>query len=170
MPDDFGKEDYGLPGYFALSADRRWKYYRLNNRSHNTLVINNQIQILRAKCKVIAYHSTPERVGAIVDMTDAYKGQTQSAKRGIEMLGRRVVHVRDELTGVNGEVRWAMVTEAEIELSGNDATLTQNGKTLRAEILTPADARFRNRLDQATDDRGDAEWRYAHAGDKDRCR
>ena len=42
----------------------------------------------------------------------------------------------------NGDVRWAMVTTAEIELSGNRATLTQDDKTLLAEILAPAGARF----------------------------
>ena len=139
---DFGKENYSLPGYFSMNARGRWKYYRLNNRGHNTLVINDQLQDTKAQCKVIAHHSTPERVGAIVDMTDAYKGQARSARRGIELLDRQAVHVRDELTGVNGEVRWGIVTEAEIKLAGNEATLTQNGKTLRAEILAPPQARF----------------------------
>ena len=37
---DLGPDDYNLPGYFDTkkgTASPRWKYYRLNNRSHNTL-------------------------------------------------------------------------------------------------------------------------------------
>jgi hypothetical protein len=136
---DLGSDDYNLPGYWGPT---RWQYYRLNNKSHNTLVIDEQIQNPSAKCNVVAFHSAPQRAAAMVDMSAAYQGQASSARRGIELLDRRAVHVRDELAGVNGEVRWGIVTEAQIELAGRQATLTQNGKTLRAEILAPAGARF----------------------------
>ena len=136
---DLGADDYNLPGFFG---GQRWRYYRLINHSHNTLVINDQIQNPRAKCPVTSFFSTPARAGAIVDMTNAYNDQATSAKRGIEMVDRRAVHVRDEIEGVTGDVRWTLVTGAEIELSGNKAVLTQNGKTLRAEILVPFGARF----------------------------
>ena len=136
---DLGSDNYNMPGYFGR---QRWQYYRMTNRSHNTLVIDDQLQNPRAKCSVIAFHSTPKRVSAIVDMTDAYKGQAKRVLRGVEMLDRRAVHVRDEITGTTGEVRWGMVTEAKIKLAGKLATLTQAGKTLQVEILEPAGSRF----------------------------
>ena len=58
------------------------------------------------------------------------------------MLDGRAVHVRDELTGLKEPARWGMVTAARIKLDGNEATLTQDGKTLRAKILEPAGAKF----------------------------
>ena len=58
------------------------------------------------------------------------------------MVQRRAIHVRDEITGAGGDVRWAMVTGAEIKLDGNKAMLHQDGKTLQVEILVPEDARF----------------------------
>ena len=137
---DMGADNYNLPGFFG---SRRWQYYRLINHSHNTLVIDGQIQNPQATCPVTSFFSTPNRCRAIVDATDAYKGQANRAWRGIELLGNRsAVHVRDELEGVRGDVRWGIVTRADARLDENRAVLTQDGKTLLAEILSPPGARF----------------------------
>ncbi len=136
---DLGGDNYNLPGYFGR---QRWRYHRLINHSHNTLVIDGQLQNRAAHCDVLAVTSTPSRASAIVDMTDAYKNQVASARRGIELLDRRALHVRDEIDGADGQIRWGMVSGAEISLSGRRATLRQNGKTLLAEILAPSDAQF----------------------------
>ena len=136
---DLGTDDYNLPGFFG---SKRWQYYRLINHSHNTLVINDQLQNPHAQGAVIAFHSTPQRASAVVDMTDAYKDQAESTLRGIELLDRRAIHVRDEITGARGAVQWGMVTSAKIQLAGNQATLEQDGRQLLAEILMPDDARF----------------------------
>ena len=136
---DLGSDDYNMPGYFGR---QRWTYYRLINHSHNTLVINDQIQNPAARCRVSAFRSTPQRATAVVDMADAYKGQARSVRRGIELVGRRTVHIRDEIEGANGTVRWGMVTAAEIELRGNKAALSLRGKPLTAYILEPRHGRF----------------------------
>lgn len=44
---DLGPDDYNLPGYFDTkkgTASPRWKYYRLNNRSNNTLTPGDALQ------------------------------------------------------------------------------------------------------------------------------
>jgi hypothetical protein len=136
---DLGADNYNLPGFFG---SRRWTYYRLINHSHNTLVVNDQIQNPRAKSDVLAFHSTPRRSSAIVDMTDAYKNQLDSAHRGIEMIDRKRIHVRDELDGVKGSLRWTIVTGAQIELADDKAVLKQDGKRLEARIVAPKKTRF----------------------------
>lgn len=136
---DLGSDNYNMPGYFGR---QRWEYFRLNNRSHNTLVIGDQIQNPTARCDVVAYRSEPDRVHAVVDMTDAYRGQAQSVKRGMAMIQRRAVLVRDEVAGAKDTVRWAMVTDAEIRLNGNRATLSKDGRQLELEILSPNDGHF----------------------------
>lgn len=136
---DLGSDNYNMPGYFGA---KRWQYYRMTNRSHNTLVIGDKIQNTRAVSRVVSFNSTPERTAAVIDMTDAYSGSVESARRGLEMLEGRAIHVRDELTGLKEPVRWAMVTAAKIKVDGNKAALTQDGKTLQAEILAPPGAKF----------------------------
>ena len=136
---DLGADNYNLPGFFG---SQRWTYYRLINHSHNTLVISDQIQNPQAKSQVLAFHSTPDRASAVVEMTGAYKDQVRKAQRGIEMRDRQRVHIRDELMGVDGNVRWTMVTSARISIDGNRALLQQDGKQVEARIVAPQDARF----------------------------
>ena len=84
----------------------------------------------------------PALLLAVVDMTEAYKGQAKSVLCGVEMIDRRAFHVRDEITNADREIRWGMVTAAEVELDGSHALLRQGGKTLKAEILAPTGAKF----------------------------
>jgi hypothetical protein len=58
------------------------------------------------------------------------------------MLKRRAVLLQDEWTGAKQEVRWGMVTRAEIKPDGSSAVLRQEGKALHARILSPANAVF----------------------------
>lgn len=142
---DVGGNPYSMPGFFESGENgRRWKYYSNNSRSHNTLVIDGRIQRVKGSIsKVINYLSTPTRAHAIVDMSNAYAGQAKKVLRGIAMLDRNRVLIQDEVTAPVGDVRWCMVTPADIKLDGTRATLSLNEHTLVAKILTPANARFR---------------------------
>ncbi len=132
---DLGGDNYNMPGYFG---GKRWTYYRLNNRSHNTLVIGDRIQNPRAESEITHFDSTPERVEAIADMTLAYKGQAVRALRGVAMLDRKAVLIQDEVTNRGEEIRWGMVTYADVEIQRNGvAIMKEKGKTLKATILKP---------------------------------
>ena len=142
---DLGADSYSLPGYGDRKENgQRWKYYRLGSKSHNTLVIGDKLQRAEnSESKVVDFLSTPERAHAVVDMTNAYRGQAEKVLRGVAMLDRSAVLVQDEITCLNDdEIRWGMVTPADIKLDGAKATLTQEGRTLSAEILSPAGAKF----------------------------
>jgi hypothetical protein len=133
---DLGTDDYNLPGYFG---NQRWDYYRLNNRSHNTLVIGDKIQNPAADCKIISFESNKELnvvASAGVNMTDAYKGQVQSAKRTATLYKNGSVEIEDRLEGVTESVRWGMMTQATIELqdNGETAILSQKGQKIRLEL------------------------------------
>jgi hypothetical protein len=47
---DLGPDNYNLPGYFR---DKRWTYYRLCTRGHNTLTLDDENQDPRAKAPII---------------------------------------------------------------------------------------------------------------------
>ena len=128
-----------MPGFFG---NNRWTYFRLTNHSHNTLVIDGQLQNTSAKSKVTAYHSSPERASAVIDMTDAYKGQADSVRRGFEMLNRQAVYVQDEIEGAVGAVRWARSPKPKLNLAETGPVLRQDGQTLVAQIVEPAAARL----------------------------
>ena len=85
-------------------------------------------------------------VFAVADLTPAYSNEVASLHRGIALLDRSRVLVQDEYqpTPTNLPLHWVMVTKAKIDLSddGHSATLTSNGKTLRADLLEPVAAKF----------------------------
>lgn len=146
---DFGGDNnqgiYTQPGYFDFKA-RRWTYFRANNYSHNTVTPGDALQNRYVVAPITKFESTPERAFAVVDLTAAYSNEVISLHRGIALLDRSHVLVQDEYqpTQTNLPLHWVMVTRAKIDLSSgaHSATLTSNGKRLRADLLEPASAKF----------------------------
>jgi Heparinase II/III-like protein len=144
---DLGADDYDLPGYWDSGAQgSRWKYYRLNNWSHNTLVLNGHLQDAMAETMISRNRLSNSSPFAIADLSAAYSRDAQSLHRGVSLLENSGVLIQDEITWRAGSeertVRWQMMTDAEITLAGAEATLTKCGKCLRARILSPQGARF----------------------------
>ncbi len=124
--EDLGPDTYSLSGYFDFNGPR-WQYYRLNNRGHNTLTINNALQNANANIPIAKFYSTPDLAYATLDMTTAYSGQATQVRRGYAMLDRRRILIEDEVIGApTGQtIRWGMITRASIALEGNKATLSR---------------------------------------------
>jgi hypothetical protein len=139
---DLGPDDYNLPAYFGA---KRWTYYRLNNTSHNTLTPGDTLQEPKAVAPIIAFASTSSRAFAIADLTPAYPQAARQLLRGIALLDRSRVLVQDDATGLRPgtALHWRLLTGAKVVLHDtHHAMLTQDGHTLRVELLTPANARF----------------------------
>ncbi len=143
---DLGRDNYDLPGYFDLSeGGGRWKYFRLNNNSHNTLVINDDIQRAEAKAMIIDFGSDDSGSYGKIDFTEAYLPHVSSLVRSIILKGENQVIMSDEIRWKSGfrKVRWQITTDAEIYAVGNRAELRKEGQLLELEILEPAGAAFR---------------------------
>ncbi|MGD9128264.1 MAG: heparinase II/III family protein [Planctomycetia bacterium] len=138
---DLGADNYNMPGYFDRK-NRRWTYYRMTNKSHNTLVIGDRLQNIKAVARVTDFRSTPKMATATIDMSDAYKGQADSVFRTATLLDRKRVVIEDTVTAPTAEVRWGMVTYAQITLDGSKATLKRGKSTMQVEILSPKGAQF----------------------------
>jgi hypothetical protein len=158
---DLGADNYNLPGFWG---QQRWDYFRQNNRSHNTLVIGDQIQNPAADCKIVEFGLGTNVIDdadrdrriwmnferkysvayADVDMTDAYKGQVQLAKRFATLYRNGSAIIEDRLEGVTEPVRWGMMTQATIELieDGKTAILSQGGKRIRLILVSNHAAKF----------------------------
>jgi hypothetical protein len=142
---DLGADDYNLPDYFGR---QRWNYYRLRAEGQNTLVIDPTEapdQDPSAKTRITRFESTPKRAFAIADLTAAYEKNASRVWRGIALLDREKLLVQDEIqAGKPIELWWFMHTPASVRIEddGHTATLEQVGTQLRAEILSPANAKF----------------------------
>ena len=140
---DLGSDDYDLPGYFG---DRRWSYFRLNNRSHNTITPGNWLQDPKARAPIIDFAGSGARPFAVADLTAAYPKAARRILRGVAMIDRAQMLVQDEFFALRPgiPIHWVMMTGADIRLSadGRTALLSQAGRQLRAEVLPPAEGRF----------------------------
>jgi Heparinase II/III-like protein len=127
---DLGPDDYALPGYSDSGEEgERWKYFRLSNHSHSTLVLNGHRQNPLATTVICRKNLSLPTCFAIADLSGAYAGDAQSAHRRIALLDTRLL-------------RWQMMTDANNALHGGKAVLTKNGRSLDASIHSPQGASF----------------------------
>jgi len=137
--EDLGSDDYNLPGYFG---GKRWTYYCLRTESHNTLVIDGQNQSAKAEAPVAAFRGRADDARAVADLSAAYP-MCRGVRRGMAMLGRRVVLVQDEVRADKPvDVLWGMVTRAKPKMDGSRVVLERGGKRLYGRVLAPEGARF----------------------------
>jgi hypothetical protein len=139
---DLGADDYDAEGYWDVKEGKRWRFYRLNTQSHNTLVIDGQNQDPRAVAPVVRY--SPTSAHAVADLSAAYPGLATRVWRGVDLREDAGLLVQDEIDGVppGKVVRWGMVTAADVELDGSRAVLRQDGQEMRVEIVEPRELVF----------------------------
>ncbi|MBN2001568.1 heparinase II/III family protein [candidate division KSB1 bacterium] len=142
---DLGRDNYDLPGYWDMTeGGGRWRYFRLNNKSHNTLAINDDLQRAGATATVVEHNFFERFSYVIFDLSEAYKPHALSVRRGIAMIDGQTVVVQDEIfwAAEKRNVCWSMITDAEIEIKKQSAILKKRGKTCKFQILAPADGEF----------------------------
>ncbi len=144
---DLGPDDYDLPGYWDPGRNgSRWKYYRLNNRSHSTLMLNDHLQNPLSQTTIAQSCYQGQSQSVVLDLGPAYSDDASAVSRGIRLTPETGVLIQDEVAWLpevkQHELRWQLTTDAEIVLQGNRAILTKQGRTLQARILTPANALF----------------------------
>jgi len=144
---DNTRGDYTLPGYFNVTKkEQRWTYFRANNHGHNTVTPGDRLQNRHITAPITKFGSAPERAFAVVDLTPAYANAVVSLHRGMALLDRARVLVQDEYqpAQTNLPLHWVMITPAKIELAndGHSALLTNNGRTLRVDLLEPVTAKL----------------------------
>ncbi|GAB4045697.1 heparinase II/III domain-containing protein [Spirosoma litoris] len=143
---DFGMQEYesleskGVDLWNSKQDSQRWQIFRYNNFVHNTLTINNGLQRVAGKAAITHYSNTPMFMNATTDLTDVYKESLTNANRGVAILDKSYVIIRDELETPSTEttVRWTMLTPATVTLTGNKAELTKDGKKLILQVDEPA--------------------------------
>lgn len=142
---DFGRDSYDLPDYFnRTEGGGRWKYFRLNTKSHNTLVLNNDIQRATAKAPILSWETKGNDSMVRLDLSEAYTPHAYSVIRTIKNIRNAEIVIADRIEWANGlkRVQWQMLTDADISLTGNQAELLKDGEQIVATILQPQGAVF----------------------------
>jgi hypothetical protein len=148
--------DLGAQGYHGIESrgmnlwsnkqnSDRWTIFRLNNLSHNTLVIDEQLQLAAGSAALKSFKGLPEPE-TVLDLSGVYKGQLTRAERAGRLLPSGELLITDTLEGLKpgANVRWQMMTRAAPALADSPvATLSQNGRQLRLSLQHDPAARWK---------------------------
>jgi len=133
--EELGADLYTLPGYFS---DKRWTYYRLRTEGQNTLLIGGDNQPTKAVATLIDFKDS----SATLDLTPAYPLANKVHRTAsVSADGSATLDDQIELKEP-AEVLWFIHTKAKATAEGKTATLSRGRVTMKAEILSPADATF----------------------------
>jgi hypothetical protein len=144
---DLGAENYyriesrGMNLWSRAQDSDRWKVFRQMNHSHNTLVIDDQLQTAAGFASFERFSDRPEFAFSIVNLTGVYTNQAKSVRRGIALFPAGDVVVHDELRGLRpgADVRWGLITRAVPDAAGGRSiVLNQEGEKLHLRIEGPA--------------------------------
>lgn len=133
--EELGPDEYTLPGYFGAN---RWDYYRTRTEGQNTLLIGGDNQPKDAIAKLTAFSDS----SATLDLTSAYPlakkvHRTASVSADGSATLDDVIELKEA-----AEVTWFIHTKAKASAEGKTATLSRGRVTMKAEIVSPADATF----------------------------
>ncbi len=142
---DFGMQEYesleskGIQVFGRTQDAQRWSIFRINNRAHNTLTVNDQLQRVSGYAKIDQHSDKPDFMYAISDISSVYESQLASARRGVAIVDQKFVVVRDELaaTDQSTTVRWTMLTSATPEIKENSIILTKEGHSMLLKVDSP---------------------------------
>jgi hypothetical protein len=148
-------ETRGMQLFGRTQDAERWSIYRLNNFIHNTITVDNQLQLVKGYAKIDKYSDNPKFTYSISDISSVYEDQLAALTRGVAIVDQSYVLVRDELKTTNkaSVIRWNMLTGADVRITGkNTATLTQDGKKLFIRVESPANVQLQTWSSQPTTD------------------
>jgi len=144
---DFGMQEYesleskGIQLFGRTQDAQRWTVFRYTNLVHNTLAVNNQHQDVTGFAPISSSGNNPSFMNVVTDLSEVYKRELVKSNRGIAIVDKSYVLVRDELetAGKENTIRWTMLTPASVKIiAPNKAELTKDGKTLVLTVQAPA--------------------------------
>ena len=137
-----GLESRGIALFDMKQESQRWDIFRLGSQSHNVLRVDGQQQRVDGDAPIVAHAETGARPHTVVDLSSVYAGQLRSARRGVALAADGAVWIQDEIVAPERaiEVRWAMVTPAEVEIAGPGRALLSQGRVSMELLAQPAAA------------------------------
>ncbi len=142
---DLGAQNYesleslGMSIFGKTQDAERWTIFRMNNFSHNVLIVDDQQQRVDGYAKIDRFSGDEDFMFAISDITTVYNEQLNKGTRGVAVKDQQYTIIRDEIETLDktSKVRWQIVTPADVDLGEKEATLTQEGKQLKLKVQGP---------------------------------
>lgn len=139
---DLGAEEYnrleqmGIGLWNGKQDGDRWKLFRLNNFSHNTLTLNNTLQLAQGSAEILsATHEPSGHMEIVADLTTLYPSLCTRALRTLALESDGSVLVTDHLEGLpeGTLVSWRACTLQEVASEAPDRVVL-SGLNAQLEI------------------------------------
>ena len=146
-PSDYSKLE-SLGDIWEMSQDSfRWKEFRYNNYSHNTLTVNGKLHAVDAMATFKNSSAQEDFMNAVSDLTPLFGGDVESSLRGVALVDKKYALVQDEVkapANKNATVKWTMAVEVdkvEISSDGKSVKLSRGKKpeVLNVHLCTSRD-------------------------------
>jgi hypothetical protein len=133
---DLGSDNYNMPGYFSK---QRFDYFRLQNRSHNTLEINGKLQVARSRtCPLTDFVKDGTKSTATFDLSNAYASSAAKVIRSAQFdQSSGISTITDDITNPLGDTAWHIVTDANCEIHNNSVVLSKKNQSITLNRLSP---------------------------------
>jgi len=134
---DLGMQEYesleskGIDLWNSKQDAQRWKIFRYNNLAHNTLSVDSTFQLVSGKGNFQSSSDNSNFMNAVVDMRTLYAGKLKKSQRGVALINKRTVLIRDKVETGDQDItlRWSMVTPAVVKvLNAHTIELNSEGK------------------------------------------
>ncbi|QNR86692.1 heparinase II/III family protein [Pedobacter riviphilus] len=147
---DFGMQEYesleskGINLWDSKQNAQRWKIFRYNNFAHNTLSIDSTLQNVKGDAAFIRYSDNNQFMNAVADLSTLYADKLKKSIRGVALVDKKTVLIRDEITVGNTDVtlRWSMVTPATVEII-NGHTIELSYKNKKCYLTVDAESKVK---------------------------
>lgn len=142
---DFGQQEYGpletkgIGLWDSSQEGDRWSIFRYGTYSHNTLIIDDQQQLVKGYAGIEKHSDSQEFMYAISDLSSVYEGQLKKTVRGMGIKDEKYAVIRDEVETLDRptKFRWNMLTYADVQLGAKEAVLCIDGKKLMLKVQGP---------------------------------
>ena len=142
---DFGQQNYesleskGVGLWDNSQNGDRWKIFRYSTYSHNTIIIDDQQQLVKGYAGIEKHSDSEEFMYAISDLSNVYEGQLKKTVRGMGIKDGKYTIIRDEVETLDKSTkfRWNMLTYADVQLGTKEAVLSIEGKKLKLKVQGP---------------------------------
>lgn len=139
---DLGSENYttlevnigNSPTWDMTQNSLRWDVFKLNNRQHNTLTINDSKHLVDGFAPIVSVIDTETEQGGTLDLSPVFADEAASVVRTGKIVNNDYLLIIDEVTAradKEARIRWTLVTETAPTVEETRIVLTAtNGKTM----------------------------------------
>ncbi|MEM9671386.1 MAG: heparinase II/III family protein [Bacteroidota bacterium] len=115
----------------------RWTLLTKNNYGHSTITVNNALHHVDGFASITDFQDG-EQPEATIDMSEVFGEEVASATRRFVKEGDQSLLIEDQIKASDAtqHITWQLMTTADVDITEDGATLTQDGKQLKLDNLS----------------------------------